>query len=99
MKKRLRKKKHKGEFQEFGFQINLDLKPDFSLMETDLLIDEFIELIEQENLLFGGALSDGFITAEKGSVSDSNKIAIENWIHSKKGIILSYIFERKDAWV
>ena len=99
MKKRLRKKKHKSEFQEFGFQINLNVKPNFSPMETNLLFDELIELIEQENLLFGGGLSDGFITAEKGRVSDSNKIAIENWIHSKKGVILSYIFERKDAWV
>jgi uncharacterized protein len=74
MKKRLRKKKHKGEFQEFGFQINLNVKPDFSPMETNLLIDELIELMERENLLFGGSLSGGFITAEKGSVSDSNTI-------------------------
>jgi uncharacterized protein len=99
MKKRLRKKKHKGEFQEFGFEISLNVKPNSSPMETNLLFDELIELMEQENLLFGGSLSDGFITAEKGSVSDSNKIAIENWIHSKKGIILSYILEKKDAWV
>jgi uncharacterized protein len=99
MKKRLRKKKHVGEFQEFGFQINLELKPNYSLMETELLFDELIELIEQENLLFGGGASGGFITAKKGSVSDSNKAAIENWIKSKQDIILSFILEKEDASV
>jgi uncharacterized protein len=99
MKKRLRKKKHKGEFQEFGFQIYLDFKPNYSLMETELVFDEFIELIEKENLLFGGGSSEGFITAKKGSVSDSNRTALEDWIKSKKGIILSFRLEKEDAWV
>ncbi len=97
MKKRLRKKKHKGEFQEFGFKINLNVKPNSSSMETNLLFDELIELIEQENLLFGGSLLEGFITAEKGSVSDLNKKVIEHWIKSKSSII-SFILEKKDAW-
>ena len=98
MKKRLRKKYHKGEFQEFGFDIKLDLNPNYSPLETELILDEFIELMEKENLLFGGRLSEGFITAEKGSVSESNKIVIESWIKSKKDHILSFILEKKDAW-
>ena len=97
MKKRLRKKKHIGEFQEFGFDIKLDLKPNYSLMESELLYDELIELIERENLLFGGGASGGFITAIKGSVSDANKTAIEHWIKSKNDSILTFRLEKKET--
>lgn len=99
MKKRLRKKKHKGEFQQYGFEIEFQYKSEYPETEAELLFDEFIELMEKEKLLFGGGLLSGFITAQKGSVTDSNRTAIENWIISKNYAIISFKLDKKDAWI
>jgi uncharacterized protein len=102
MKKRLRKKLHKGEFQEFGFDIDIQFQQSFTKEEFNNLLDNFIEMIENQGLMFGGSFGkltvEGFISAEKGSVTEIHKEEIENWIKSKGDIILSFRIEKKDAW-
>ena len=101
MKKRLRKKLHKGEFQEFGFDINIQFQESFSNKEADKLLDDFIQTIEKQGLMFGGAFGtpavEGFIAAEKGSVTEAHKMAVEDWITSKGDIVLSFTIDKKDA--
>jgi uncharacterized protein len=102
MKKRLRKKLHKGEFQEFGFDILIQFKQTISFDKKEIFIDDFIELIEELNLLFGGGGSElkmeGFITAEKGSVTNLHENKISSWLESKSDIVESFKIEKKDAW-
>jgi uncharacterized protein len=102
MKKRLRKKLHKGEFQEFGFDILIQFKQTISFDKKEIFIDDFIELIEELNLLFGGGGSEltleGFITAEKGSVTNLHENKISSWLESKSDLVESFKIEKKDAW-
>lgn len=52
MKKRLRKKKHVGEFTEYGIEISIKFN---SNIDSDQFLDDFIEnAIERNGLLFGG---------------------------------------------
>ena len=54
MKKRLRKKRHVGEFQEFCFYICLKIKPELTEPELDAWWDDLIETVEGLNLCIGG---------------------------------------------
>jgi uncharacterized protein len=102
MKKRLRKKRHKGEFQEFGFDILIQFNQTISFDKKEIFIDDFIELIEELNLLFGGGRyelkMEGFITAEKGSVTNLDENKISSWLESKSDLVESFKIEKKDAW-
>jgi uncharacterized protein YggL (DUF469 family) len=58
-------------------------------------------LIEELNLLFGGGGAEsleGFITAEKGSVTNLHESKISSWLESKSDIVESFKIEKKDAW-
>jgi uncharacterized protein YggL (DUF469 family) len=59
MKRRLRKKKHLGEFQELGFELHIYLSPSVTTDEVDALWDRLIELIESRRLGFGGGGAAG----------------------------------------
>jgi uncharacterized protein len=102
MKKRLRKKLHKGEFQEFGFDFSIQFHQPLTPEKADDLLDDFIEMIEKNALFLGGGGEElslqGFIVATKKSVTDEHEIAITDWIKSKKDLIQSYKLEKKDAW-
>ncbi len=53
MKKRLRKKKCVGEFQEMGFQLDATY-PEHSEAELDALMDQFLLKIEELGMYCGG---------------------------------------------
>ncbi len=98
MKKRLRKKKHKKEFKEYGFEIQVHLNPENIKVVHNQFFDELIEFLEQEQLMYGGSLLEGFITATKGSVTDFHEQAIKDWMESKNHFIHSFVLTKKDAW-
>ena len=55
MRRRLRKKKHVGEFRQMGFSVECRLRPGLSPQEFDQFTDEFIQhAVEAHGLLFGG---------------------------------------------
>ena len=54
MSKRLRKKRHLGEFSECGFHISLELRPDLTEAEVDAWYGDLIDAIEGLNLGIGG---------------------------------------------
>lgn len=54
MNKRLRKKKHKGEFNWRGFDVECKFDRELSAEEVDRLVDTFIEFVESRNLGCGG---------------------------------------------
>ena len=56
MKKRLRKKKHFGEFKELGFEVRGDLRPGLSGNDLEAFVDRLIEIVEARSLAFGRLL-------------------------------------------
>ena len=89
LKRRLRKKFRLGEFQELGFEIFVNLKPDLNENEFDKFLDEFIGIVEENKLLFGGGGRDnweGFVTsAEKfASPTIKDRETIKFWLENRK---------------
>ena len=85
MKKRLRKKLYRGEFQELGFKLWFRLKANVTGEAVDSLLDEFIsEAIAKAGLQFGGggrAEWEGFVTLERrGSVTPEQREQVTNWL-------------------
>jgi uncharacterized protein YggL (DUF469 family) len=58
MKKRLRKKRHLKEFQELGFELNIEYDP---AVDIDKIIDEVDKVIDSFNLCCGGGGGFGTI--------------------------------------
>ena len=77
MKKRLRKKLHKGEFQELGFNLTFDYAKADNEELFDKFFDSFIaEAIEGNGLECGGGgyfHQDFFVVRYKGSVIKSRQ--------------------------
>jgi len=104
LKRRLRKKHHLGEFQEFGFKISTKLKINASELEFDKFCDDFIGMIEENNLAFGGG---GEINVWEGFVCSWNKFAspsyedrekVKMWLENRKEVVNCEVGEFIDAW-
>lgn len=104
LKKRLRKKLHVGEFQQFGFQISAQFHAKLKTAEFDELYDDFIDAIEDAKLLFGGGGEEsgikGFITERKKYASPSieQKEKITSWLANRSEIASYKVGDLKDAW-
>ncbi len=104
MKKRLRKKKRIGEFQEFGFKTGFRFSDELDTITRNELIDRFIEIaIENNELQFGGGGEfewNGFIALEKarGSTLDHHREAVKQWYIQESKILEYYITSMIDAW-
>ena len=100
MRRRLRKKKRIGEFQEFGVEVTAKLK---SGVDFDAFLDDFIsDAIEVNGLAFGGgclkAMFSGFVELGRRDVHTSNLEKVTAWF-AKEGRIESYqVSEPVDAW-
>jgi uncharacterized protein YggL (DUF469 family) len=98
--KRLRKKLHVGEFQEFGFLISFNLPENLDHEVLDGFVDQFLtQAIENNGLMFGGIINDGFVTARKGSsASEEHRILVRNWLAAHPLVTEVQIGELVDAW-
>ena len=104
LKRRLRKKFHVGEFQELGFEIFANLKSDLSEKEFDKFYDEFIDVIEENKLLFGGG---GGLEDSKGFISSAKKFAsptvedreqIKIWLEKREEVVDYKVGDFVDTW-
>jgi len=97
--KRLEKKLHLGEFQEFGFAVSVRLKPDTSAKVTDEFWDRFIvEVVVARGLAFGGG-ADGFVTRfGKGSASEDDRAAVGAWLEGQPMVLRHTVGPLEDAW-
>ena len=69
MKKRLRRKKHVGEFRQTGFSVECRLRPGLSPGEFDQFMDDFIDhCVEAHGLLFGGGGSPEMLPEIRGEM-------------------------------
>lgn len=103
MKKRLRKKLHRGEFQEFGFQISWKFTPALVAPEDGQFFGALIEMVEAAGLSFGGGGSgeegSGFIClAKRGSASDKDRAGVQDWFDELGPKVSVKIGSLEDAW-
>ena len=104
LKRRLRKKFHVGEYQEFGFEVFVSFNPQLTEAEFDEFLDDFIDLVEANKLLFGGGGKEesweGFITSAKkfASPMENDRQTIKVWLENRPEILETKVGEFRDAW-
>ncbi len=104
LKKRLRKKFHLGEFQEFGFKVSVNFKKETNEFQFDKFWHEFIDEIESHELICGGGDNcktwEVFVTSNKKFDSPTNekRMAIQKWLENYSEIEDFKIGESEDAW-
>lgn len=101
MNKRLRKKLHKGEFQELGFEVTFNLnEPRESI---DQWFNNWITFIESISLECGGGGGfngehEYFITKYKNSCVEDDRDKVLNWLTAKSNISNVKVKLLRDAW-
>ena len=103
MKKRLRKKLRRGEFQEFGFSLAWQFSPQRDAPGRDLFLDALLERITALGLTFGGgggmAQGGGFVCkAERGSPSEANRLEVAAWFPEQGADVAGSVGPLVDAW-
>lgn len=104
LKRRLRKKYHLGEFQEFGFEVIVNFKKETDEIQFDKFWNEFIDEIEKNKLLCGGGGDYNswqvFVTSERkfASPTTSDKERIKVFLENCLEIKSFQVGESIDAW-
>ena len=106
MRRRLRKKKHVGEFRQMGFSVECRLRPGLSPQEFDQFTDEFIQhAVEAHGLLFGGGGSpehgwDGTLSRDDryDSTTEADKAAVEDWLQGHPEVLSYRLSGFWDLW-
>lgn len=98
--RRLRKKLRIGEFQELGFTWEASFKAPLSPDQAEELVEALIlEAIEPDDLAFGGWISGGVVTRSgRGSVSESQRLAVLSWLRARPEIAQVRVSELFDVW-
>ena len=97
---RLRKKLCVDEFQELGFELNLDFKEDLSEAAIDAFLDAFLkEAMEANGLGYVGGDDYGLVCLQKrGSVSDEQRAAVEAWLKTRSELTKYEVSPLLDVW-
>lgn len=95
--RRLRKKLHVGEFQEFGLAYKTRIKPGSNeVVFVDALLDE---LIDPRGLEFGGWAAGGFVSkAGPGSLTEEDRLALIDWLGKRPEVEAVLMSGPLDAW-
>lgn len=100
--RRLRKKLHIDEFQEFGFTVSFNFKEGTTVDAIDETLDDFIkEAIEPNGLAFdgGGYLNwEGIICLQKiGKCTEEHREIVIKWLE-QRGLVDVKASELFDVW-
>jgi len=104
LKRRLRKKKHLGEFQGMGFEVRYRIAPQVPETERDELLWKFItEAVEPNGLAAGGGGGEEhsfFVVSarNRASATNSQRLALREWLAKCSGIVESEVGPLRDAW-
>lgn len=104
LKRRLRKKFHLGEFQEFGFDVSINFKAEIDEVISDKFWVEFINEIEKNDLICGGGGNSKyckfFVTSRRkfNSPKEIDRTKIKNWLENYFEIESFSVGELRDAW-
>lgn len=102
MKKRIRKKRRLGEFREDCFELTFAVAPNLSDVAREEFYDDFIEMIESNDLLCGGGCNDVYdlvIEASgRGSATEEHRQIIKAWLAARKVVSGIVVGDLQDAW-
>ncbi len=100
MRKRLRKKKRVGEFQEFGVELEVMLRAG---VDFDIYLDDFLrDAVEANGLAFGGGGRGnrlaGFLELGRRDTYQSKKAKVTAWLVAENRIETFVVGDPVDAW-
>lgn len=106
MRKQLRKKRHLGEFRQFGFSVKCKLRDGISSDDFDHFIDAFVaEAIERQGLVFGGGGSpttgwDGIACRHHRheSTTEAHREAVASWLKQRAEVASFIVSPAWDVW-
>ncbi|AXM95765.1 YggL 50S ribosome-binding family protein [Pseudomonas plecoglossicida] len=98
--RRLRKKLCVDEFQELGFELNLEFKEDLDDEAVDAFLDDFLtEAMDANGLDYVGGEDFGLVCkAERGSVTEEQRAAVEAWLKGRSEVTKVEVSPLLDAW-
>ena len=104
MRKRLRKKRHLGEFREFGFQVRIVWLDHLTEeQEWDAIFSFTLEAVEGNGLYAGGGGRRGhwrvFATsAKRPGATEEQRRAVERWLSQCPAVKEFTVGPLVDAW-
>lgn len=106
MNKRLRKKKHFGEFRQLGFSAGCQFRSGLSSVAFDQFTDEFIaHAVEANRLVFGGGGSpdrgwNGIVCRDHShdSTTDGDRAAVHHWLEQSPEVESFQLSDFWDVW-
>ncbi len=98
--RRLRKKLCVDEFQELGFELNLNFKEDLSDAAIDSFLSEFLrDAMTANGLGYVGGDDFGLVClAKRGSVSEEQRGAVEAWLKGRNELVDFTASPLLDVW-
>ena len=88
--RRLRKKLCVDEFQDLGFELNLEFKED---------LDDQAEAMDANGLDYVGGDDFGLVcSVKRGSVSEEQRAAVEAWLKGRSELTKIEVSPLLDAW-
>ena len=98
--RRLRKKLCVDEFQELGFELNLEFKEDLSEEAVDAFLEDFLnEAMDANGLDYVGGDDYGLVClAERGSVTEEQRASVEAWLKGRSEVTKVEVSALLDAW-
>lgn len=97
MRKRLRKKLHRGEYTVYGFAVVFALHAHVTAEERNAFFDRFIrDAIEGHGLLYGGS-EEGFAVSEQDSTTEEQRLAVQRWLEAAREVATVTIGPLQDA--
>ena len=98
--RRLRKKLCVDEFQELGFELNLEFKQDLDDKTIDAFLDAFLKgAMEANGLGYVGGDDFGLVCLDKrGSVSEEQRAAVEAWLKGRSELTEVNVSPLIDVW-
>jgi len=98
--RRLRKKLCVDEFQELGFELNLDFKQDLDDQAIDAFLDAFLtEAMDANGLDYVGGDDFGLVClAKRGSVTEEQRAVVEAWLKARSELTKAEVSPLMDAW-
>ena len=98
--RRLRKKLCVDEFQELGFELNLNFKEDLSDAAIDTFLEDFLrDAMTANGLGYVGGDDFGLVcSAKRGSVSEEQRAAVEAWLKGRSELTDFSVSPLLDVW-
>lgn len=102
MKRRLRKKRHHGEFQELGFAVRIEVHVD-DTAELDALLDRWIlQAVEGNGLACGGGGAaprwEFVVSKMRGSATEDDRTRVAAWLRTADKVAGFTVGPLMDLW-